>query len=258
MKTPNDGENTCGSEQYPLKSLPGGLNEDDIRRYAASTMHLDDATQEQLANTLQRTLTEVATFYWGDEELSQEQLEERLQLLPDELNSHLDHLHRDEEELSSRQGRIQNLVGELHKIHPRLRSKLSTLLSNYSIPMRDKHFATQDLVSSKIETSLLKLSVLRAKAYADLYGYHSSKNPEATMTKALSAAHERYTAEERRLQEEERKLDRQLKEYQQLLELVDGKSRDGGFAQVVEDWVRVQKETEECKRDLRRLGWTGD
>lgn len=38
----------------------------------------------------------------------------------------------------------------------------------------------------------------------------------------------------------------------------DGRRRDNKnntFGQVVDDWARVKKETEECVRDLRRLGW---
>lgn len=31
--------------------------------------------------------------------------------------------------------------------------------------------------------------------------------------------------------------------------------RNNTFGQVVDDWARVKKETEECVRDLRRLGW---
>jgi len=76
------------------------------------------------------------------------------------------------------------------------------------------------------------------------------------MAKALLAAQSKLKKDEARLIADEEIIDRQLAEYQRLLELVDGVG--GGFSQVVEDWSRVQKETEECKRDLRRLGWTGD
>lgn len=76
------------------------------------------------------------------------------------------------------------------------------------------------------------------------------------MLHALYAAHEKLMKDKRRLAEEEKNLDRQLNKYQELLQFVDGVG--GGFTQIVEDWTRVQKETEECKRDLRRLGWTGD
>ena len=75
------------------------------------------------------------------------------------------------------------------------------------------------------------------------------------MTQALSTASKKAKENERRLSEEERAMDQELGEYSRLLRLVDGP--EGGFAQVVEDWARVQRETEECRRDLRRLGWIG-
>lgn len=71
------------------------------------------------------------------------------------------------------------------------------------------------------------------------------------MSHALSAMHRKFSAEEDRLAREEEEINRQLTEYQRLLGMVDGR-----FEQVVEDWTRVQRETEECRRDLRRLGWT--
>jgi hypothetical protein len=76
------------------------------------------------------------------------------------------------------------------------------------------------------------------------------------MTEALSAASKKAEEDERYLAKEERAMDRELAEYSRLLRLLDGP--EGGFAQVVEDWTRVQRETEECRRDLRHLGWTGD
>jgi hypothetical protein len=76
------------------------------------------------------------------------------------------------------------------------------------------------------------------------------------MVKSLLTAYEKLKKEESRLADQERDLDLQLGEYEKLLRLVNGGG--GGFAQVVEDWTRVQREIEECRKDLRRLGWTGD
>jgi hypothetical protein len=75
------------------------------------------------------------------------------------------------------------------------------------------------------------------------------------MSRALASAHQKLVRDERRLVEEEAALDRQLDEYERVVRMVDGPV--GGFVQVVEDWTNVQKETEECRKDLRRLGWTG-
>jgi hypothetical protein len=63
-------------------------------------------------------------------------------------------------------------------------------------------------------------------------------------------------ADEARLREEEGSLDQKLSQYENLLVVVDG--TQGAFHQIVDDWTTVKKDTEECRRDLRRLGWTGD
>lgn len=62
--------------------------------------------------------------------------------------------------------------------------------------------------------------------------------------------------EEDALRMEIQDLDRQIQEYEALLRLVDGNS--GGYQQIVKDWLKTKRETDECLKDLRRLGWTGD
>lgn len=76
------------------------------------------------------------------------------------------------------------------------------------------------------------------------------------MSQALVNALNKVKGDEKRLAAEERVLDKELEEYSRLLRLLDGP--EGGFSQVVEDWTAIQRETEECRKDLRRLGWTGD
>ena len=68
--------------------------------------------------------------------------------------------------------------------------------------------------------------------------------------------HERLKERQRAQEAEMERLDAQIAQYEGMLSLVDG--RDGSFAQVVRDMARVKRETEECRKDLRRLGWTGD
>jgi hypothetical protein len=108
-----------------------------------------------------------------------------------------------------------------------------------------------------IETSLVKVSLIRAQVLDVVYNYSSPTNSELNMRRSLSALYSKLKADERELEEEELKLDHELAEYQTLLDMVDGGGR-GGFKQIVADTARVEKETEECKRDLRRLGWTGE
>ena len=154
--------------------------------------------------------------------------------------------------------RIYTLQNNIYisKIHPRLQAELVRALTEYPPVLNSTRSASNDLLAVTIETSLLKLSLIRARAHIALYRYTSSTKPDINMAQALFAASKKAEQDERRLAAEERALDRELDEYSGLLELIDGPG--GGFMQVVEDWTRVQKETDECRRDLRRLGWTGD
>lgn len=116
--------------------------------------------------------------------------------------------------------------------------------------------AEADVVAATIEAALLKLSLVRARAHQALYGHSLPNRPDATVSRAVTAAYEKLKERRRAQETEMQKLDRQIEEYESMLRLVDG--RDGSFAQVVKDMARVKRETEECRKDLRRLGWTGD
>lgn len=123
--------------------------------------------------------------------------------------------------------------------------------------MNGKRKASDALTTATIEASLVKLSLLRAQSHQKLYGFASDVETDATMANALTTAHEKLKEEANDLLEEDQALDAQIEEYKHLMRLVDGNS-GAGFAQIVEDYIRVEKELEECKRDLRRLGWTED
>ena len=110
-----------------------------------------------------------------------------------------------------------------------------------------KREASHDLLATTIETLLIKLSVLRVRAQQAVYG-----PPERRQ--ALETAYAKLKAEEAILAEEEAAMDRQIRDYEAALKL-GGAS---GFKQIVDDDARVQRDTEECRRDLRRLGWAGD
>jgi len=81
-------------------------------------------------------------------------------------------------------------------------------------------------------------------------------NTERSVSQAISIAYQALVEEEDALKMEIQDLDRQIQEYEALLQLVDGSS--GGYQQVVKDWLKIKRETDECLKDLRRLGWTGD
>ncbi|KAF8892042.1 hypothetical protein BD779DRAFT_1670395 [Infundibulicybe gibba] len=145
---------------------------------------------------------------------------------------------------------IQTLIGQAHHAQSELRGQLGSLLVRYPRDLSKRRAATHQLLSATIEASLIKLSLIRAQTSSFLYNTPGSN-------RALKAMHAQLELEAREMDEEGNRLDRQIEEYETLLGLVDG-GRENGFAQVVDDWTRVQKETDECKRDLRRLGWTGD
>lgn len=116
--------------------------------------------------------------------------------------------------------------------------------------------AQADVIAATIEAALLKLSLVRARAHRALYGHALPSSSDGTVSRAVTATHNKLK-ERRRLQDVEmQKLDKRIEEYEGMLRLVDG--RDGSFAQVVKDMARVKRETEECRKDLRRLGWTED
>ncbi|KAF8216414.1 hypothetical protein K438DRAFT_389728 [Mycena galopus ATCC 62051] len=153
--------------------------------------------------------------------------------------------------------RIQLLLQTIQQIHPRLQRRLTHALENFPPEIESRRAASDDLLAMTIETSLVKVSLIRAQVLELVYNYSSPKNSELSMRRALSAAYGKLKEDERELEDEELALDRELAEYQALLDMVDG-GGSGGFKQIVADTARVEKETEECRRDLRRLGWTGD
>ncbi|KAJ6621403.1 hypothetical protein B0H10DRAFT_2215325 [Mycena sp. CBHHK59/15] len=148
------------------------------------------------------------------------------------------------------------LATEIEQVHPRIQQSLTHAFTTLPPAIMNRDSAENDLLAMTIEASLVKVSLIRARAQAYLYNYKSPKNPDQDVTGALSAAYEKLKENEREMDGEECKLDRELAEYQLLLNMVDGGSK--GFRQIIDDWTRVQRETEECKKDLRRLGWTGD
>ncbi|TFK29764.1 hypothetical protein FA15DRAFT_663942 [Coprinopsis marcescibilis] len=115
--------------------------------------------------------------------------------------------------------------------------------------------ASNELTATTIEVSLIKLSLIRAESEHRFYGPQVTKDPSTaeTLAKAAVIGFKRMRAQEKKLLEENSVLSAQLGGYQDLIQLVDGGST--GYQQVADDWVQVKRETEECKKDLRRMGW---
>ena len=85
--------------------------------------------------------------------------------------------------------------------------------------------AEADVVAATIEAALLKLSLVRARAHQALYGHSLPNRPDATVSRAVTAAYEKLKERRRAQETEMQKLDRQIEEYESMLRLVDD---DGG------------------------------
>jgi type III secretory pathway component EscR len=117
-----------------------------------------------------------------------------------------------------------------------------------------------DLLAATIETSLIKLSLTRNRVERALYNHQPQTNitldEDVNIAKAIEAAYLSLKKDEKEMKMQSQSLDRQLQEYESLMQLVDGGKN--GYQQIINDWTKVQQETDECLKDLRRLGWTGD
>ncbi|KAJ7583251.1 hypothetical protein C8J56DRAFT_205189 [Mycena floridula] len=175
---------------------------------------------------------------------------EDINLLPDKLRALLEQQSNDQESLNQRYHRISMLMSQIHEIHPSLDQDLIKALTDLQPKIQREDASLQAFISTAIEASLVKLSVIRARAHLSLYN--------GSTPSALEAAYRKAQQDESALEADELELDRQLAKYTQVMQLVNASEKDSPFAQIIEDWALVKKETDECRRDLRRLGWTGD
>ncbi|KAG5724893.1 hypothetical protein E4T56_gene12531 [Termitomyces sp. T112] len=238
-----------------------GLSKDDILRFGLSSprSELGPKAQQRLIEELDKTLLSITEFFHADvdwQNLSEEERNRLIWSLPESIASLKSSIESARSEVTSAYARLENLMNIISESHARLQADLISLVSKHPPKINSRRAASDELLAARIEASLIKLSLIRARATQTLYDHRSTKNPDVNVAQALSCVYARLRAEEKKMREEEVALDRQLGEYETMLELVDGDG--GGFKQVVEDWTRVQREKEECIRDLRRLGWTGD
>lgn len=154
--------------------------------------------------------------------------------------------------------------------HTRVHDKLRIALETIPQATNNKNAASHALLSSTIEASLLKLSLVRARLCSALYDYSAESDPSHTIAGAVNSMEKKLKLNLQKLDAEEADIKARLKGYDQLMAIVDSKGR--GFSQIVKDLAQVKKETEECYRDLRwmdflrsysilivthrRLGWT--
>ncbi|KAJ3908129.1 hypothetical protein F5879DRAFT_409066 [Lentinula edodes] len=215
----------------------------------ASKLSNDSALEARLSEEIESRLSSILEFLGGDVDIP----------LLDQIHKEIEDIASLESELSSTWSSSIDVISRINELHITLQTELLDAISTIPPALNEKHKADNALSAAVIEASLVKLSLMRARSHQKFYGYVSKTQPDATMIKALSIAQDKLRDEADDLLEEERALDSQIEEYARLMRLVDGSSESdrAGFAQIVEDYIRVEKETEECRRDLRRLGWTG-
>lgn len=119
---------------------------------------------------------------------------------------------------------------------------------------------------------LLKFRLLQSQASSSLYGTrveptaaNQLKSP-ATMDDALDVVETQMALERTALDVEEKKVLKVLGQYEMASSLVDGsgggtsstrvKGKPQTYSEVVDEWVKVNQEIAEIKKDLGRLGWS--
>jgi len=139
----------------------------------------------------------------------------------------------------------------INQVHSHLQRRLKEAFDTLPPPSNSKGASFHGLLAAKIEASLLKLSLVRARLRSSLYDYTPSSDSSTSVGDAVKKMDKKLKHKLRNLQSEEDSMKKQLAEYEKMLKMVDTKG--GGFSQVVEDLARVKRETEECRKDLRRV-----
>ncbi|KAJ3971822.1 hypothetical protein EV361DRAFT_949357 [Lentinula raphanica] len=206
----------------------------------------DPVIEAKISQEIDARIASISTFFGGDSEVNP----------LERIREEIENIASLESELSSSRSTVTGLITRVNKLHTTLHKELLNAIATIPPSLNDEHKARNALLAATIEASLVKLSLMKAQAHKEVYEFVSDTRPEATMMNALSNAYGRLKSEAECLMDEEQVLDSQIEEYTRLMQLVEGGSGQDGFGQIVEDYLRVEKETEECKRDLRRLGWT--
>jgi len=259
LTTPFDADRKT-NQRPRATAAPDEINvmpDDDLWRFAAPIRpQLSAAVHRRFHEAIELSIKSMTELMFGICDISDIDSQANMGAeLPHQIEKFQGELLRMQQEVAGAGNRIQPLIAELELVHRRLQSELTKSLSVIPQEQRKINLASTDLLAASIETSLIQLSLIRARAHQSLYGFKTTSSSKHDLSRALSSAYNKATREARRMKDEAATLDRQIHEYEALLGLVD---EGGGYKQVIEDWTRVKQDTEECRRDLRRLGWTGD
>ncbi|KAF8967650.1 hypothetical protein BDZ97DRAFT_501833 [Flammula alnicola] len=247
---------SCESN-YPRRH--GTFQESELLAFGTSPRHhLDLSIRRKLVQEVQATLHSITEFFCGDQLLIEEDTD-LPSTLPKTIQAQKNEIEDKRQEISLGSRRITELILQITQMCKDLDEQIKEAIST-TLPTHDAtRSSSVDLLAATIETSLVRLSLTRARSERALYNHEPHKNAHKegnNMTKAIAAAYSALKKDEKEMKNEGNSLDRKLQEYESLLQLVDGGK--GGYQQIINDWTKVKQETDECLRDLRRLGWTGD
>ncbi|KAF8909361.1 hypothetical protein CPB84DRAFT_1511056 [Gymnopilus junonius] len=238
-------------------SLGNTFRESELLIYGApARYYLNPSSRQQLLAEVQFTLSTLADIFYGDVGSSDYLMDtERRNSLPEVIQTFkrgIESLHNEARTIACR---LTDKANSLKENHSDLSRELEHAVVMTFPADNDARSADIDLLAATIESSLIKLSLTNARSERAIY--HHRPSPESrNIAQALSVASSELQKEEAKMINDSNVLDHQLHEYETMLQLVDGGS--GGYQQIINDWTKVKQETEECLRDLRRLGWTGD
>ncbi|KIM44504.1 hypothetical protein M413DRAFT_442475 [Hebeloma cylindrosporum] len=238
----------------PPKQL-GVFREEELLTFGTPARHhLNASSRQRLLEDIQSTLRSMAEFLCGDKEGIKD--ENISSIIPEALQVYKDELSTARGAIVTGSNRIVALILEISKMRESLEYELKQAISITLPTLETTRTASIDLLAATVEASLVKLSLIKARSERSLYNQQFNGKDDNTMAHAIVAAHGALKRDEQEMKAEANSLDRQLQEYESLLKLVDGGS--GGYQQIINDWTKVKQGTDECLKDLRRLGWTGD
>ena len=234
---------------------------------------LSSSTTRHLREEIENTLRDIAKFFYtgqGDEDLDEDLFRE-FNRLPGHIQARKDELNSKQLEIASLSLHVAELLNRVKSVRNMfmVRNQRRRLFSQTrgDLDAEIKHLITTTLpaldaartasiehLAATLEATFQMLNAVRERTRSSFYNHKHETGPD--VSQALAIAHGALKEEEKDLKLETRKLDQQIQDYETLLKLVDGDS--GGYRQIVRDWLEVKQGTDECLKDLRRLGWTGD
>ncbi|TCD61783.1 hypothetical protein EIP91_007961 [Steccherinum ochraceum] len=216
--------------------LPGGLSKEDVMRFAYTPLKLDTRTQAHLQDALRKTLNSFFDVWAAGQGKPSPSHQQPIDYIPpnqrasralqlaSEIHSQKQRTQETRDTISTTRRNISSLVNEINEIHPRLESNLLALLTAHGPGTHAQRTLRAEVLANTVEACLLKLSLLRYRSYSALYGFSSSSDEgeggegERSMTKALTETHTLLRRKDVAQREEERELDRQLAEYEAVMQ----------------------------------------